>query len=271
MSISLKIQNGTEEQIVTLELKARKSLDGNIMIFDHEEMDIVLMPNKGKIVTFAKNDFSETVYSAQSRLFEFLKRKGVVEYESIRGGSVYGSLEGIIPVPLDENLNSIDYAIYGVYKFLKEERPYYDYMDQYEEMLDDYFTQPTSEDSTELGEVPQATDKGAIKSGYNYQPYWMSYMLEGQGRSTGEYLDSPVYIAAAKSGEIYAHNNALPPKNIRKHVKDHVQVKSELGHQRGLFDSELTPAEIGFKHGFDFKRRYPDRRGNWGLGLKTKR
>lgn len=180
MPIGIKIQSGSQEQIVTLELKARKTLDGNIMIFDHEEMDIVLMPRKNKIVTFAKNDFSETVYSAQNRLFEFLKRKGVIDYETIQGGSVYGSLEGKIPTPLDESLNSVDYAIYGVYKFLKEERPYYDYMDQYEEMLDDYFVQPTDMDSTELGEVPQATEKGSIKPGYNHTPYWMSYMLEGK-------------------------------------------------------------------------------------------
>jgi len=180
MPITLKIIEGDEPKIVTLELKARKTLDGNIMIFDHQDMDIVLMPKKNKIVTFAKNDFSEMVYSSQNRLFEFLKMKGVVDYESIQGGSVYGSLEGTIPTPKDEQINSIDYAIYGVYKFLKEEKPYFNYLDQYEEMLDDYFTKPTEEDSTELGEVPQATEKGSIRPGYNYEPYWMSYMLENK-------------------------------------------------------------------------------------------
>ena len=182
MAIALKIVEGDVEKTVTLELKARKTLDGNIMIFDHEEMDIVVFPKTSKIVTFAKNDFSEMVYNAQNRLFEFLKRKGVVDYESIRGGSVYGSIEGIIPKPLDENINSVDYAIYGIYKFLKEERPYYDYIDDYEEMLDNYFTDPTQEDSTELGEVPQAAQKGSIRPGYTYNAYWMSYMLENKER-----------------------------------------------------------------------------------------
>ena len=79
MPISLKIIEGDAPKIVTLELKARKTLDGNIMIFDHHDMDIVLMPEKSKIVTFAKNDFSDMVYAAQDRLFEFLKRKGVVD------------------------------------------------------------------------------------------------------------------------------------------------------------------------------------------------
>ena len=180
MSVAIKIADENGPQVVTLELKARKSLDGNIMIFDHEEMDIVVMPTQNKVVTFAKNDFSSTVYEAQSRLFDFLKRKGVIGYETIRGGSVYGSLEGIIPIAIQEGLNNIDFAIYGIYKFLKEERPYYDYIHDYEEMLDDYFTRPTEKDSTALGEVPQAAEKGDIRPGYNYAPYWMSYMLEGQ-------------------------------------------------------------------------------------------
>ena len=47
-------------------------------------------------------------------------------------------------------------------------------------MLDDYYVHPSDENSTELGEVPQAAEKGAIKPGYNYEPYWMSYMLEEQ-------------------------------------------------------------------------------------------
>ncbi len=180
MPIALKIVEGDNEKTVTLELKARKTLDGNIMIFDHEEMDIVVFPKTSKIATFAKSDFSEMVYAAQNRLFEFLKRKGVVDYESIRGGSVYGSIEGQIPVSVDENVNSIDYAIYGIYKFLKEEKPYYDYLGDYEEMLDNHYTDPTQEDSTELGEVPQATEKGSIRPGYNHNAYWMSYMLENK-------------------------------------------------------------------------------------------
>jgi len=180
MGILVKFGKGDTVQTVSLELKARKSLDGNIMIFDHQEIDIVIMPKKSKIVTFAKNDFSETVYGAQNRMFEFLKRKGVVNYDTIRGGNVYGSLEGTIPTPQDENVNSIDHAIYGIYKFLKEETPYYNYINDYEEMLEDYFTKPTEEDSTALGAVPQSTEKGSVRPGYSYQPYWMSYMLEGK-------------------------------------------------------------------------------------------
>jgi len=174
--ISVKVHK--QRELVQLELKARKSLDGNILIFDHKEIDIVIMPEKNKVVTFAKDDYSETIYHVQDRFFEYLKRRGIVTYDSVKGGNVYGSIEGVIAESKDPEINVLDYAIYNVYRFLKEEKPRYDYIEDYEQMLDDYYTEPTGEDSTELGEIPQATEKGSIRPGYNYSPYWMSYMLE---------------------------------------------------------------------------------------------
>ena len=174
----ISVQVHKQQELIKIELKARKTLDGNILIFDHQEIDIVIMPEKNKVVTFAKNDFSEMIYEVQNRFFNFMKRKGIVTYDSIRGGNVYGSLEGIIAEAKDEHINALDYTIYNIYKFLKEEKPHYDYMEEYEEMLDDYYTEPTEQDSTELGEVPQSSEKGSIRPGYNSSPYWMSYMLE---------------------------------------------------------------------------------------------
>ena len=171
-----------QKQRLNIELQARKTLDGNVLIFDHKEIDIVLMPDKRKIVTFAKNEISDSVYEVQNRLFNFLKKKGIVEYESIRGGSVYGSIEALVCEAKDPDISVNDYALYGIYNFLKEEAPYYNYIEDYENMLDDYYTQPTEEDSTELGEVPQANEKGSIRPGYTYEPYWMSYMLESKDK-----------------------------------------------------------------------------------------
>ena len=171
-----------QKKRINLELQARKSLDGNILIFDHKEIDIVIMPLKRKIVTFAKSEINDSVYEVQNRFFNFLKRKGLVEYESIRGGNVYGSIEALICESSNPEINAYYYTLYGVYSFLKEETPYYDYMDDYEKMLDDYFVSPTQDDSTELGEVPQAVEKGSIRPGYNHEPYWMSYMLEGKDK-----------------------------------------------------------------------------------------
>jgi hypothetical protein len=177
-SLTVYLGSEAEKKRITIELKARKTLDGNILIFDHQEIDIVIMPKKKKVVAFAKKDFSDTVYEVQNRLFDHLKRKGIVSYDSIKGGNVYGSFEGLIEESSDGSVNPIDYTLYNIHTFLKGEEPYYNYIEDYEQMLDDYYTHPTDQDSTELGEVPQAAEKGSLKPGYNYEPYWMSYMLE---------------------------------------------------------------------------------------------
>ena len=39
-----------------VKLKAKRTLDGNILIVDHEDIDIVLMPESLKCVAFAKEE-----------------------------------------------------------------------------------------------------------------------------------------------------------------------------------------------------------------------
>ena len=79
--------------VAEIELDIRRTLDGDIMIFDHADIDIVVMKEKQKIVSFPKDMMSEVVYGAQDRLFKFLRRKGLIKIDSIIGGSIYGSLE----------------------------------------------------------------------------------------------------------------------------------------------------------------------------------
>ena len=47
--IRIEIVNPNEEKIV-LHMQARRALNGDIMIFDHKDIDIILMPEKKKIV-----------------------------------------------------------------------------------------------------------------------------------------------------------------------------------------------------------------------------
>ena len=74
----------------------REALNGDLMIMDHNDIDIILMKEKKKIVAFPKDLMSEVVYGAESRLMEHLRKKGVIQFDSIQGGNVYGSLEGKI-------------------------------------------------------------------------------------------------------------------------------------------------------------------------------
>ena len=55
MTVKIKIADLPPEPQVTIELNARKTLDGDIMIFDHEDMDIVVMPSKKKVITIPKD------------------------------------------------------------------------------------------------------------------------------------------------------------------------------------------------------------------------
>ena len=72
-----------------INLKARRTLDGNILVLDHEDIDIVLMLEKGKCVTFPKENMSDKVYSAQDRMFRHLSKKGLISQSSVRGGNVF--------------------------------------------------------------------------------------------------------------------------------------------------------------------------------------
>ena len=93
--------------------------------------------------------------------------------ESVQGGSIYGSMEAKIQNSTDFDAENM--AIVNISRWMDSERPYFEFMDEYEEMEMERYVDPDEEDSTELGEVPQEAEKGALRPGYNYGPYWMSY------------------------------------------------------------------------------------------------
>ena len=148
----------------SMQMNARKNLDGSLGIYDHIDIDIVVMPKKNKILALAKNEMSDDVYHTQSRLFAFLVKRGVVLPESVKGGNVYGSLEGSYP-PSEKGKNHAQISVYTIGKFLEEEKPYYMWSKAHDENMEDYWTEPDSETSTELGEVPQSSTKGSIPKG----------------------------------------------------------------------------------------------------------
>ncbi len=146
MALTLKVgstaqkEETPEEEVkpdpqATVSMNIRKSLDGNFMVFDHPEIDIAVLPETMKIVTFAKEKHSKNVYEAQDRLFTFLRNKGVIQLGSIQGGNVYNSLEAIIPESKVEGVSSTQSVLYNISKFLEEERPYYEQVKAYHDQL----------------------------------------------------------------------------------------------------------------------------------------
>ena len=161
------------DPIAEVELQIRRTANGDYFISDHADIDIIVMNSKNKVLAIAKDIMSDMVYGAQDRLFSFLIRKGLISPDSVQGGSIYGSMEGQL-LSSDE-LNVINMTILNIAKYIDEERPYFEFVEKFDEMETDYFTEPEEEDSTELGEVPQEVEKGTIRPGYTYGPYWQSY------------------------------------------------------------------------------------------------
>ena len=138
-----------------------------------------MRPEQKKIVTFKKDDVNgDIAYGASDRMFKYLAKKGVINIDSVQGGSILDSFEATIPeTELDVPIKLI---MLSLAKWVESERPYFEYGEDYEDMMRDRLIEPDDEESTELGEVPQDKQKGSIVPGYYRSPYWMSYILENQ-------------------------------------------------------------------------------------------
>jgi len=165
----VRVEIRKEEIPISFKLNARKALNGDIMIFDHADIDIVILTEKKKIVAFAKEIMSDIVYGAESRLFEFLRKKGIVAFDSIQGGNVYGSLEAKIHE--SKEMDEIKVTLLNVSKWMDIERPYFESMKAHDQMMDDSILEPDEIHSTELGEVPHEEEKGSIKQHNLFAPY----------------------------------------------------------------------------------------------------
>ena len=72
-----KDQDPITKQITFQE--ARKAVNGDLLIFDHDLIDIVVSPEKLKISTFPKTTVTEETYSTQEGLLQKLSKVGVNE------------------------------------------------------------------------------------------------------------------------------------------------------------------------------------------------
>jgi len=172
MSFQVTVENPID---AIIRLKARKTLDGNILILDHPDVDIVVSPKESKVLALSKNQYGNHVYAAQSRLFEFLAKHGVVSGATIRGGNIFGSLEGIILESSDpKKVDPIQMTLYTLTHFLLEERPHYDIVKQYEKEFEKDLLEP--DPSTPLGKIPHEKRKGVDLT---YPGYATNYGLYG--------------------------------------------------------------------------------------------
>ena len=153
----------------------KRSLSGQIMVFNHIDMDIVLDEQNGKVTAYSKKDFGELVYKSQNRFFDYLFKKGVILPESIKGSNVFGSIEAEYPKEAQvEHLTEV--VLYNIAGFMNSEQDYIKSFEYTDEEEDRRLLHPDKEDSTELGEVPQEEKKGTLSPGYPGYYYGLAGM-----------------------------------------------------------------------------------------------
>jgi hypothetical protein len=168
-----------------IKLKAKRSLDGNIMIFDHEDIDIVVLPEQKKCVTFPKEAMSDKVYSAQDRMFRFLSKRGVVTHSSVRGGNVFGSMEAELLESSVKGIDSVQALLVSLYEYLNQERPYFKSSEEYDDERIDSLLRPDDSSSTELGDVPHSDSKGSMTKQIGPYGFQYNYSLVREDEDKG--------------------------------------------------------------------------------------
>ena len=156
-----------EKDRVEAKLKLRSAINGDLMILDHKDIDIIIKQGDKKIVAFAKETLSDLVYGAEARLLEYLRRNGLIEIDSIQGGNIYGSLEG----KLQEGKKTVEVTLMKISEWMESEEPMMSGRTGYDDMQDDHLLSPDGEFSTELGEVPHEEEKGSIRQHNLFAPY----------------------------------------------------------------------------------------------------
>lgn len=167
-TVGIKITNN-RLSTYNFDMLARESLNGDIMIFEHKDIDIVIMQEKKKVVAFAKEMLNDNVYGAEKRLFDHLRKTGIIQFDSIQGGNVYGSMEAIV---LDsEKYDPMKSALVQIHEWCKSEKPSSEFLESHDDMMQDNMLNPDDEHATELGEVPHEEEKGSILQRNLFAPY----------------------------------------------------------------------------------------------------
>lgn len=151
-----------EKNIKKINLSVRRTMDGNLIIQDHHSINIVIAPDKGKIISFPKDEYTQDCYSYQDNLFKHLTTSGVIKPETVNGGNLYGSLEALYDTDKKGDEEPIEVVMLNIYNFLSKEKEDHKIQKKYIDDLEKSLLHPEEEHATEMGEVPHDKFKGSI-------------------------------------------------------------------------------------------------------------
>ena len=159
-------------QLISLDI--RRTLDNNYIIHDHPLFDIVVNPDKKKVMTFVKKFAKAEAYPHQDAFFDYLKKRGVILSDTVKGGNIFGSIEATYPA--NKKMDVVKVVLLNIFTFLRQELPNLRKALDYSFEVDNSVVNPSVEDSTEYGEVPQQKKKGTMDPFYT-QYYGLIYRL----------------------------------------------------------------------------------------------
>ena len=151
-----------EKTFKKIKLSIGKTLEGNMIITDHQNMNVIVMPEKGKILAIPKGEFSNDVYTDQDQMFQHLLINGVILPDSIIGGNIYGSMEAKFPIEKKGEEEPIDVVLLNLYNFISRDKKEFNIRKRFIDDLEKELLNPDEENSTDLGEIPQEKFKGSI-------------------------------------------------------------------------------------------------------------
>ena len=160
--MALKLKITIDDRVIEkIFLNARKTIDGNIIIRDHPEIDIFILSKKNKIVAMPKKELDDEIYDTQKRLFKLLTQEGVIEFGSVQSGNLFMSMEALIPNSSEGD--KIQYVLYAISKYIDDEKPYYDNLKEYEREMENQLLEPEVDEYTEFDpEEHHSETKGSL-------------------------------------------------------------------------------------------------------------
>jgi len=160
--------------IFTVKLNARKTLDNNVIVYDHPFFTVTFIPFKNKILTLPKPNVNRDTYSMQNDYLTFLQNKGAIQVGTIRGGGVFRSLEGFYPV--NKDLDVLQVLLLLTKEYMTKHGGDFSRMEEYFDEVEDMYVDPPDDETTPYGKVPQEAEKGALPSPYG-KPYGLVYRI----------------------------------------------------------------------------------------------
>jgi hypothetical protein len=176
MPLTLKLGDAAKPPQATVELQVSKTMGGNLLITDHEKIDILIVPEQSKISTMPKLYVGDDVYEYQRDLLDSLFHGGVIDPDRVQGGVRFGVLEAFMAEPV-EDVDPVQIALLEIEKYIKKTLGEEIKADEYDKNIEDRFTDPDEKESTEYGEIKPEEEEPYRQS----QVQDPEYTFVGQG------------------------------------------------------------------------------------------